>query len=317
MRRRRRTAPCSASSASPARSSSSRPATASTTAARWPLWPRSGRKRARWSSLPPDVAPAELQSLHDLGARGVRYMMLPGGVLPWSGLERTAAAIAPLGWHIDLQLDGRELPLHEAMLASLALPPGDRPRRPIHGPGRARQRTAARALPAARQRQVLDQDLGAVRKLAQRAAGVRRHRLDRAPGRAPLSRAVPVGEQLAAPEPEPGAIERRDARLGPRLLRRSGGAEEGARRQPGRAVRLRAGRPPRKLRAAFSPRMDYPGNLFAVAAPSGAGKSSLVKALLELDSHLSSRSRTRRESRAARSRTAASTTSSTSRRFAP
>jgi guanylate kinase len=32
--------------------------------------------------------------------------------------------------------------------------------------------------------------------------------------------------------------------------------------------------------------MDYPGNLFAVAAPSGAGKSSLVKALLELDPHL-------------------------------
>lgn len=32
--------------------------------------------------------------------------------------------------------------------------------------------------------------------------------------------------------------------------------------------------------------METPGNLFAVAAPSGAGKSSLVKALLELDSHL-------------------------------
>ena len=29
--------------------------------------------------------------------------------------------------------------------------------------------------------------------------------------------------------------------------------------------------------------MDYPGNLFVVAAPSGAGKSSLVKALMELD----------------------------------
>jgi guanylate kinase len=29
-----------------------------------------------------------------------------------------------------------------------------------------------------------------------------------------------------------------------------------------------------------------PGNLYVVAAPSGAGKSSLVKALLELDSHL-------------------------------
>jgi guanylate kinase len=32
--------------------------------------------------------------------------------------------------------------------------------------------------------------------------------------------------------------------------------------------------------------MDYPGNLIVVAAPSGAGKSSLVKALLELDSHI-------------------------------
>jgi guanylate kinase len=32
--------------------------------------------------------------------------------------------------------------------------------------------------------------------------------------------------------------------------------------------------------------MEYPGNLFVVAAPSGAGKSSLVKALLELDARV-------------------------------
>ena len=32
--------------------------------------------------------------------------------------------------------------------------------------------------------------------------------------------------------------------------------------------------------------LETPGNLFVVAAPSGAGKSSLVKALLELDAHL-------------------------------
>ena len=32
--------------------------------------------------------------------------------------------------------------------------------------------------------------------------------------------------------------------------------------------------------------MDYPGNLFVVAAPSGAGKSSLVKALMEIDSRV-------------------------------
>jgi len=34
------------------------------------------------------------------------------------------------------------------------------------------------------------------------------------------------------------------------------------------------------------PAPRHPGNLIVVAAPSGAGKSSLVKALLELDSHL-------------------------------
>ena len=44
--------------------------------------------------------------------------------------------------------------------------------------------------------------------------------------------------------------------------------------------------------------MDYPGNLFVVAAPSGAGKSSLVKALLQIDSHLVvSISHTTREAR--------------------
>lgn len=32
--------------------------------------------------------------------------------------------------------------------------------------------------------------------------------------------------------------------------------------------------------------MDYPGNLFVVAAPSGAGKSSLVKALMQLDAQV-------------------------------
>jgi len=32
---------------------------------------------------------------------------------------------------------------------------------------------------------------------------------------------------------------------------------------------------------------EYPGNLFVVAAPSGAGKSSLVNALMEVDSRLS------------------------------
>lgn len=69
--------------------------------------------------IPPDTPMAELQRLHALGVRGVRYMMLPGGVLPWDTLEAMAARIQPLGWHINLQLDGRELPQHEAMLTRL------------------------------------------------------------------------------------------------------------------------------------------------------------------------------------------------------
>ena len=35
-----------------------------------------------------------------------------------------------------------------------------------------------------------------------------------------------------------------------------------------------------------APAMDHPGNLFVVSAPSGAGKSSLVKALMELDARV-------------------------------
>ncbi|MCG3188834.1 MAG: Guanylate kinase [Burkholderiaceae bacterium] len=41
-----------------------------------------------------------------------------------------------------------------------------------------------------------------------------------------------------------------------------------------------------KKASAAEARIETPGNLFVVAAPSGAGKSSLVNALLALDAHL-------------------------------
>ena len=72
--------------------------------------------------VPPDVADAELQRLHELGVRGVRFMLLPGGPLGWDALEPMAARIAPLGWNINLQLDGRTLPDHEAVLRRLPCP---------------------------------------------------------------------------------------------------------------------------------------------------------------------------------------------------
>ncbi|BAN26981.1 amidohydrolase family protein [Caballeronia insecticola] len=69
--------------------------------------------------VPPDVSDAELQRLHDAGIRGVRFMMLPGGLLPWDCLSEMAARIAPFGWNINLQLDGLTLPQHEPLLARL------------------------------------------------------------------------------------------------------------------------------------------------------------------------------------------------------
>ena len=75
---------------------------------------------ARCAVVPrPDVSDAELKQLHAAGARSVRYFMLPSGVLPWDTLESMAARIAPLGWHINLQLDGRDLAQYEAMLSRL------------------------------------------------------------------------------------------------------------------------------------------------------------------------------------------------------
>jgi D-galactarolactone isomerase len=69
--------------------------------------------------LPPQQADNEITRLHEAGIRGLRYMMLAGGLASWSSLRSDAARIAPLGWHIDLQLDGRELPSHESELKDL------------------------------------------------------------------------------------------------------------------------------------------------------------------------------------------------------
>ena len=73
------------------------------------------------ATVPADVDEATLQRLHTAGVRGVRFMMLPGsgGLLGWSDLPALAARIAPLGWHIDLQLDGRDLPHRRALVDSL------------------------------------------------------------------------------------------------------------------------------------------------------------------------------------------------------
>ena len=67
----------------------------------------------------PDVTDAELERLTGAGIRGVRFHMFGGGVLPWDALEGLAARVLPYGWHVQLQMDGRDLPLHETRLSNL------------------------------------------------------------------------------------------------------------------------------------------------------------------------------------------------------
>jgi D-galactarolactone isomerase len=56
------------------------------------------------------VSDEALQRLTDAGVRGVRFFMFPGGLLPWEALDDMAARVHPFGWHVQLQLNGRELP---------------------------------------------------------------------------------------------------------------------------------------------------------------------------------------------------------------
>jgi D-galactarolactone isomerase len=67
----------------------------------------------------PDASDAELERLTKLGARGIRFFMLAGAPLPWDILETMSARVAPFGWHVQLQLDGRALPEREPMLKRL------------------------------------------------------------------------------------------------------------------------------------------------------------------------------------------------------
>jgi D-galactarolactone isomerase len=69
----------------------------------------------------PDASDADLERLHAQGVRGVRYMTIPsaGGLVSWDSIEIMAARIAPLGWNINLQLDGRDLPQRKAVIDRL------------------------------------------------------------------------------------------------------------------------------------------------------------------------------------------------------
>jgi D-galactarolactone isomerase len=67
----------------------------------------------------PAVTDDEMYILDQAGIRGQRFHMFPGGVLDWNLLEPMAARVHDFGWHIQLQLDGRQLAEREASLMRL------------------------------------------------------------------------------------------------------------------------------------------------------------------------------------------------------
>ncbi|EPJ79993.1 amidohydrolase 2 [Pseudomonas sp. CFII64] len=71
--------------------------------------------------IAPDTSDETLARLHRAGVRGVRFMLIPDaqGALGWDALEPISARIAELGWVINLQVDGRQLPDFEARIRAL------------------------------------------------------------------------------------------------------------------------------------------------------------------------------------------------------
>jgi len=71
------------------------------------------------ATLRPDVAYGEIERLTRIGFRGARCHMLKGGYLSWDDVDAIATRVRPFGWHVQVQLDGLELPEREARLLRL------------------------------------------------------------------------------------------------------------------------------------------------------------------------------------------------------
>lgn len=83
-----------------------------------------GRPTRAVISLPADTADAELDRLHELGVRGVRYQIGNTGAIPLDEMPVFAKRLAGRGWHVQLHVmnnaDGAALTRVEDMLANLA-----------------------------------------------------------------------------------------------------------------------------------------------------------------------------------------------------
>ncbi|WP_231498709.1 MULTISPECIES: amidohydrolase family protein [Halomonas] len=70
----------------------------------------------------PDTPLKTLEDWHGRGVRGARIMNLGGGAMPLARLPEVEPLIAPLGWHLMVQFNGRELDQHLPMLERIECP---------------------------------------------------------------------------------------------------------------------------------------------------------------------------------------------------
>ena len=70
-------------------------------------------------TVPIAISDVELDALWKRGARGVRFHQMRGGMMDWRELPIMADLLAGSGWHVQVQLDGLELPQYEKLISEL------------------------------------------------------------------------------------------------------------------------------------------------------------------------------------------------------
>lgn len=82
-----------------------------------------GRERCRVVAVVDDsVSEAELKRMDAAGVRGVRFNLVTKGGPPRHMVEAVARRIAPLGWHLQVFVEGGQLPDLAPVLQALPLP---------------------------------------------------------------------------------------------------------------------------------------------------------------------------------------------------
>jgi predicted TIM-barrel fold metal-dependent hydrolase len=69
-----------------------------------------------------DVAPAELERMHEAGARGIRINLLFRGGVQFAAAERLADQLGAMGWHVQVLIDVSRMADLTLRLADLKLP---------------------------------------------------------------------------------------------------------------------------------------------------------------------------------------------------